>query len=336
MENWNIIIPAVIAAVFVISGIIVILRARHFRPTKDKAKQLAQLNEDIKPAGFAYERKGDYFYSLHDCWQKDVGYCRLYDEGSPFFNMIMDCEPIPFVYGGKRWLIELWKGQYGITTGAEIGIYNTTRNDIKTEAFTGTFYDTAKENEQMHLSFTLYKNGKVLLKRSGLTWWLTAFRLGEFSKTDTLTMDAKIKFPNRAMCQTFTDALTKVGYLPHEFSVRYRTVTIYFDKPHTLQPVTQEGVQEDVVQKINENNCKLFSTVTAKYSDTLDKLEYVKSFVPELYETIFHSMYAKAFFKTFDWLIDLVYKNQPADDETSQKMKARAAEMIKSTKDSEE
>ena len=34
-------------------------------------------------------------------------------------SAIIDCEPIYFSYGGKRWLIELWKGQYALTTGAE-------------------------------------------------------------------------------------------------------------------------------------------------------------------------------------------------------------------------
>mgnify|MGYP000621142798 CR=1 FL=1 len=28
-----------------------------------------------------------------------------------------------FDYQGKTWLLEFWKGQYGINTGAEIGIY---------------------------------------------------------------------------------------------------------------------------------------------------------------------------------------------------------------------
>lgn len=66
-------------------------------------------------------------------------------------------------------MIELWKGQYGITTGAEIGIYNTASDDIKTKQFTGTYYDCASDDERLDMSFVLRKNGKVLFKRSGFT-----------------------------------------------------------------------------------------------------------------------------------------------------------------------
>lgn len=300
-----------VAAVVVILVLIWLVRIIVFRPTADKAKQLKELNDDLEPAGFAYNMKEDYFYSLKNCWQREAGYCRLYDEGSPFFNMIMDCEPITFSYGGKRWLIELWKGQYGITTGAEIGIYNTMREDIHSEKFTGTFYEPISDAEQMDLSFVLRKNGKVLLKRKGLHWWLTAFKLGEFSETNTLTMEAKIKFPNRAMCWAFVNGLMRTGYRPQEFSIHFKTVTIYFDKPHSPQPVTQEGIQEDVVQGVNKNNCKLYNTVTARYTDTLDKLEYLKAFAPELYEIMMHSLYAKGFFSAFEWIIKIIHGHRP-------------------------
>ena len=139
------IIISVIAVVAVVGLAVWLIRAYRFQPTKDKQKQKEALNADLEAAGFAYEPKGDYFYSLMDCWQRKVGYCRLYDEGSPLFNMIMDCEPVTFSYAGKRWLIELWKGQYGITTGAEIGIYNTSREDVQTDRFTGTFYENISD-----------------------------------------------------------------------------------------------------------------------------------------------------------------------------------------------
>ena len=129
------IISCILLALILILGIVWLIRTRHFRPNPDKAQQQNALNNDLKDSGFAYHLMDDYFYSRMDCWQREVGYCRLYDEGAPFFNMIFDAEPITFSYGGKRWLIELWKGQYGITTGAEIGIYNTTLEDLDTDRF---------------------------------------------------------------------------------------------------------------------------------------------------------------------------------------------------------
>lgn len=295
------IIIAVIIILFIALSLFV--HIKHFKPNPDKAEQQKQLNDALNAAGFAYNYREDYFYSLKDCWQRKAGYCRLYDESSPLFNMIIDCEPITFSYGGKRWLIELWKGQYGITTGAEIGIYNTEREDIKSERFTGTFYEPISDDEQLDMSFVLLKNGKKLLKRKARHWWLTAFKLGEFSEKDSLVMNVCIKFPNYQMCKAFTDALIGIGYIRTEFLVKRRTVNIQYTMPHTPQPTMQEGV----VQYINKTNCRVYQLATSKYTDTLDKLEYLRHFMPELYKVMMRSLYSKEFFKTFEWLTELIH-----------------------------
>ncbi len=299
-------------------GIVVFLivwkiRARRFKPTKDKDRQQEELNQDLVNAGFAYDRHRDIFYSTKDCWQREMGYCRLYDEGASAFNMVMHCEPVTFSYANKRWLIELWKGQYGITTGGEIGIYNTDRPDINTDGFKGTFYESVSDAEMLPMRFVLRKNGKVLFKCKSVTWWLTGFKLGEYSSPDSLTMDAQIRFPDGYMLQAFTDALTDIGYLPHEFSVRKNTVTIHYTVPHTEQPITRDSLPEAVVQKTNRNNCRLYDQVTHKYSNTLDKLEFLKSMAPELYEFCMHSLYARGFYEAFSWLLDLIHPDHRPD-----------------------
>ena len=300
------IIIAVLAVILAAVGILNIRRILRFRPNPDKAEQQRLLNDDLKAAGFAYDMKCSCFYSLHDCWQRSAGYCRLYDEGSLLFNMAMDCEPITFVYKGKRWLIEFWKGQYGITTGAEIGVYNTDRDDIHSEKFTGTFYDAASDEEQLEMSFILKKNGRIILKRKDRHWWLTGFLLGEFSEKESLTMDAEIKFPDKQMLTAFTDALAAAGYKRDEYSAHFKTVKLHYAKPHTPQPLSQDGVQEDAVQLINKNNCTVFQIATDRYSCTLDKLEYLREFMPELYDFAMRSLYGREFFAAFEWLIKLI------------------------------
>ena len=91
-------------------------------------------------------------------------------------------------------------------------------------------------------------------------WWLTGFKLGEFSTTDSLTMDVKIVFPNQEMCEAFTGGLRAIGYQRKEFSVRGRRVTVHYTKPHSSQTFTRNPVQEALVQQTNENNCKLYET----------------------------------------------------------------------------
>lgn len=280
------------------------IRTRRFRPNPDKAEQQDQINQDLKAAGFAYDRRQDIFYSRMDCWQREMGYCRLYDEAAPSFHMVMHCEPIPFSYAGKRWLIELWKGQYGLTTGGEIGVYCTAKEDVHSPAFTGVFYEPIRDDERLPMSFVLRRNGRVLFRCSGIHWWLTGFRLGVFSHRDALSMDAKIRFPNRAMCRAFVGGLENAGYRKGEFTVRGTTVRILFDTPHTKQP--QRAAQTAVAQQINESSCHLFQTATHRFPDTLDKLEYLKAGMPELYDFCMNSLYARGFYAAFGWLLDIL------------------------------
>ncbi len=299
MENFGVIITSLTGLLVI--GITIVLfvyiyRAKSFTPTEDKDVQLEKVNKLLNPFGFGYDMGQDVFFSLKDCPQRKVGYCQLYDEGSPFFNMVMDCEPVTFYHEGKQWLIEFWKGQYGITTGAEVGIYNAEIKDDEQD-FSNTFYECAKKDEEMPMSITLYKNGRELFKRSGRHWWLTGFLLGEFSEKDELTAGIRIKFPTKSMRDAFLDALYDVGYGCDQISTVGTSVGIKFEIPKTVQPSTQKGVQEDLVQAINENNCKLFEAVTKKYPDTLDKIEYIMALEPNLTDILFKSLYSNDFYK---------------------------------------
>lgn len=84
------------------------------RSDKEKIKDI---NDALELYGFRYDNTNDIICSNMYSWQREVGYCRFYDEVAPVLNMIIDSEPIYFEYDNIRWLIEFWKGQYGMTTG---------------------------------------------------------------------------------------------------------------------------------------------------------------------------------------------------------------------------
>ncbi|MBN2351608.1 MAG: DUF4474 domain-containing protein [Spirochaetales bacterium] len=84
----------------------------------------------VETAGFLYDPEQDIIYSRIDALQKDFGYSLLYDDLAPvMIGAVIDCEPVYFDYGGDSWMIELWKVQYGIETGAEIGVYYVKREE---------------------------------------------------------------------------------------------------------------------------------------------------------------------------------------------------------------
>lgn len=266
-------------------------------------ERLAELNQELKPFGFAYEPYQDIFFSLMNPWQRELGYCRLYDEASAALSMIIDCEPIRFEYNGRRWLIEFWKGQYGMNTGGEVGIYYTTGPDLDIPGiFNGTFYYCVKDEDCINMSYVFRKDDNILFTRSGYHWWLTGFKLGEFSKPSQLSMDIILDLYDRRMANAFVDALRKVGYKDNEYSQQGYRVMVRFDRPHTKQPITRSGLTEFIMQRNNEAFCKSYNQLTEAYSDTLDKLEIVRNESPNMYSQILNIGKPKAVFESFNSL----------------------------------
>ena len=193
IDNKVLVIIGVLLVLF-ITSIFVRIRKKKKRKSKEKEivrpitdligtspEQLEELNQDLKPFGFAYDYTQDMFYSLMNGWQRSFGYFRLYDEASATFSMIIDCEPIYFNYRGMKWMIEFWKGQYGMTTGGEVGVYYTSGQDLNIPGiFNGTFYYCVKDEHRIDMSFALRKNGNLLFTRSAYHWWITGFNLAEF------------------------------------------------------------------------------------------------------------------------------------------------------------
>lgn len=259
-----------------------------------------ELDEIYAIAGYAYDRKQDIFYSILNPWQRNFGFCRLYDEAAAPLGMIVDCDPIYFNYNGKKWLIEFWKGQYDLPTGGEVGIYNTEGPNLDIPGFfNGTFYSCASDEELLWMSYTLKRKGKVLFTRGDRHWWLTGFRLGEFSQPSELTMEITITFKGWGMCNAFINGLRNAGYLQHEFKRYGNSVRVAFDKPHTKQPVTRTKSTDEIIQNKNKLLCDLYNEVTKGCMTIEDKIKAVRENEPELYEHIIGMGRPKELYKPY-------------------------------------
>lgn len=270
------------------------------RAQKSKRNQLT-LMETIEEAGYSYDDQQDIFYSTLEAWQKKYGYCQLYDEASAPLSMIIDCEPIYFEYDNKDWLVELWKGQYGITTGAEVGVYNSYGLNLNVPGiFNGTFFRAAEDDDQLDISFTLNKNNHVLFGREGKHWWMTGFRLGEFSEPYELKMNIKIKLKDSVMCAAFIEGLKDVGYKENEIRVKNNIVWLVFDRPYSKQPNTRTESIEWMMQAKNQILCEKYVDITRNYTNIIDKLNAVKRSSPELYRMILHMGKSEQIFNGYD------------------------------------
>ena len=193
-----------------------------------KQEKYRLIDQLLEPFGYCYIAAQDLFASRRDAWQRWKGYCQLYDDAAPHLHMVFDSLPVYFDYRGHTWLLEFWKGQYGINTGAEIGLYRA-RRVLSEKEYKTALFEAVPEEAMLRMSFTLFRNYTPVACRNEVHWWLTAFRLGEFSQPCDLTLCASVDFPNAEMSRAFVRGLRRAGYDPCDICCRCNTVTISFD-----------------------------------------------------------------------------------------------------------
>lgn len=242
-------------------------------------QKVCRLNELLAPFGFEYDLSQNIFTSRMDAWQREYGYQYLYDLSSPHFNMILDCEPVYFHYDGCTWLLEFWKGQYGINVGAEIGIYKSDYILRENEFGTAHFH-TVSNSELPIFSIKLYNDTVRYYSLQKMHWWLTGFVMGEYAEPENLSMKIQIDFPDYDMFTAFLDGLKARGYNWTNCKVRGTSVTIYYDKPFSRQPRSFQRFTSSFAQWKNRIFLRLYHYVTKPFSNTVDKLLYLYEFLP--------------------------------------------------------
>lgn len=223
--------------------------------------------DGFSAAGFNYDPEKDIFYATKNAWQKNFGYTRLYDVLAPLVRMIIDTEPIRFYYNNKNWLITFWKGQYGIVTGAEVGIYSTNEQKINKK----TVYLPINDNEMLDMYVVLYKNGKVITTAQAKHWWLTIFKLGMFSKPKELSMDISLTFNNYQMLAAFLESFKKLGYKDKDFIVINNTFYFRYIKPRTHKVWTRTWLTDSIRQIFNKKNVNLYNKYLTDFIDNNKK-----------------------------------------------------------------
>lgn len=230
-------------------------------------EKIVLLNDVVAPFGYWYDPVQDIFSCRIDAWQRRYGYRSLYDRIAPFFHMVFVCRPIYFDYDNKTWLVEFWRGQYGITTGSEVGIYHADR--ILSEKERQSAHFTAASDEELaYMRSTLVRKGRTVGHLAGVHWWLCLFSLGTFSEPDELSLQATILLPNAEMRDAFSEALAQSEYRT-QFSLPMRIVRRY------------------ALWK-NKLFCRLYHFVTRCYTTSLDKVLYLYFFLPFVFRKTLH------------------------------------------------
>ncbi|MDE6284728.1 MAG: DUF4474 domain-containing protein, partial [Bacilli bacterium] len=198
-----------------------------------------------------------------------------------------DTLPIRFYYNNSHWLITFWKGQYGMTTGAEIGIYKTKDKYVTKN----TLYFPVMDDDMLDMRYILYKGNDVLLKAQDKHWWLAVFKMGEFSWPHKLSMAINITFPNKEMLHAFLEAFEKLGYKNNDYRVIDTTFYFFYRKPRGRKVWSRFWLHDIVAQASNKHFVRLYQKYLIDFIDDnqvddsilpSDSLLFVHDILPEV------------------------------------------------------
>ncbi len=154
--------------------------------------------------GFNFDYEELLVYTMVNVWMRDFGFTVFYDIFSyttPLF--FYNTRRIKFDYDGLEWMVQIWKGNYIVSNGAEVGIYTREPGSI------GTYYDCANDEQMMNMSMKLYHGDELILERpEQLHWWLTGFKVSKvLYPAKSQTLDFSIEMKDEAMLEAFCEAI---------------------------------------------------------------------------------------------------------------------------------
>ena len=163
-------------------------------------------------------------YAPINAWMRNFGFCVWYDLAcyvSPNWMWNYITRRFKFDYDGREWMIQIWKGNYLITNGGEVGIYNRDRSKI------GTYYDCAADEDMLEMSMSISHGEEELLALPAARhWWINGFKMSKTRYSPaSLTMRAVLVMRDEAMRDAFCKAIDR----NYHHDVQYTTdgLTVY-------------------------------------------------------------------------------------------------------------
>ncbi len=155
--------------------------------------------------GFNYNLQEALVYATIDSWMREFGFCVFYDVAANSMPLLWHyiTRRFTFEYDGLEWMIQIWKGNYLITNGAEVGVYNREPGSF------GTFYNCASDDQLMEMSLQVYHGEELLVNQDPqMHWWINGFQMGKRRYIpDSLTMKFSIVMPNEEMLNAFCESI---------------------------------------------------------------------------------------------------------------------------------
>ncbi len=164
-------------------------------------------NSGVMGTGFNFSLTEMMVYATSDAWMRDFGFCLFYDLAAGSMPLLWNYNTrrFKFEYNGLDWMVQIWKGNYLIANGAEVGLYNRAPDKI------GTFYESASDEQMIPMSMQLYAGDELLVNQEEqLHWWINGFRIsGVHYPISSMTLAFTFTMPDEEMLFAFCEAINR-------------------------------------------------------------------------------------------------------------------------------
>ncbi len=244
-----------------------------------KENFLKNFLENRQVLSYMYSYVDDYYYTNDkNCWQYNFGFGKIYDFASPYILLEYDYIRVFFTYEDKDWMLQMWKGQYGmIFYGGEIGIY--TRKHSEEGIGTWTMFACPAEENWLQMEMTLWHEEldgtwtREFTREYDYYWWCTGFKNGHVRQEepcDELRLTGRITFKDEEMAKLVADGFKECGLIKADSKDRIGVDGFYL-----------EG--EDIYfswQNISEAESTMFIKVSTGFLASLSLMPFYPIILP--------------------------------------------------------
>ncbi len=180
--------------------------------------------DGIVGSGFNLNLSNMTVYATIDSWMRNFGFCLFYDFAASsmpvFFNY--NTRRFKFDYNGMEYMIQIWKGNYTVANGGEVGLY------CRDASKSGSFYDCANDEQMLNMSMQILHGDKVLVDEGPMMhWWVNGFNLSDrMYLPESLTMKFSVEMTDEEMLNAFCESIDNHYMNDVTYSVDGLTVNV--------------------------------------------------------------------------------------------------------------
>ncbi len=146
-------------------------------------------------------------YATINGWMRNYGFCLFYDFMVAMSPLLWNYDTLRFKfdYDGLEWMIQIWKGNYLITNGGEVGLYNREPGSF------GSYYDCATDDQLLEMSLQIWHGDDLLVNQEPqMHWWINGFHMSKrMYIPESLKMCFSIVMPDEEMLNAFCESMDK-------------------------------------------------------------------------------------------------------------------------------